>query len=52
MPKRKEIKTNAMRILEAMKISYTHITYECREFVDGLQRTCFLFPMKRCTRRW
>ena len=37
MPKRKEIKTNAMRILEAMKISYTHITYECREFVDGLQ---------------
>lgn len=37
MSKRKEIKTNAMRILEAMKISYTHITYECREFVDGLQ---------------
>ena len=37
MPKRKEIKTNAMRILEAMKISYTHITYECREFVYGLQ---------------
>ena len=33
----KEIKTNAMRILEREKISFTHYTYECDEFVDGLQ---------------
>lgn len=37
MAKQKEIKTNAMRILESMKIPYTHMTYECSEFVDGLQ---------------
>ena len=33
----KEAKTNAMRILESLKIPYTHHTYECEEFVDGLQ---------------
>ena len=33
----KETKTNAMRILESMKIPYTHMTYECDEFVDALQ---------------
>ena len=37
MSKNKEIKTNAMRILDRMKISYTHHTYECDEFVDGMQ---------------
>ena len=37
MAKNKEIKTNAMRILERKKISFTHYTYECDEFVDGLQ---------------
>lgn len=37
MAKQKEVKTNAMRILESMKIPYTHMTYECDEFVDGLQ---------------
>jgi len=37
MSKQKEIKTNAMRILESMKIPFTHYTYECGEFVDGLQ---------------
>jgi len=37
MPKKKEIKTNAMRILESMKIPFRHYTYECGEFVDGLQ---------------
>lgn len=37
MAKQKEIKTNAMRILESMKIPYNHMTYECDEFVDGLQ---------------
>lgn len=33
---RKETKTNAMRILERMKIPYTAIDYECDEFTDGL----------------
>ena len=37
MAKNKEIKTNAMRILEREKISFTHYTYECDEFVDGMQ---------------
>lgn len=37
MAKNKEIKTNAMRILERMKIPYTHYTYECEEFIDGMQ---------------
>lgn len=32
----KEIKTNAMRILEKNKIPYEQITYECDEFIDGL----------------
>lgn len=33
---KKETKTNAMRILETMKISYDTRTYECEEFVDGV----------------
>ena len=37
MARQKEVKTNAMRILESMKIPFTHYTYECDEFVDGLQ---------------
>lgn len=37
MAKQKEVKTNAMRILESMKIPFEHYTYECDEFVDGLQ---------------
>ena len=37
MAKQKEVKTNAMRILEAMKIPFEHYTYECVEFVDGIQ---------------
>ena len=37
MAKQKEVKTNAMRILESMKIPYEYYTYECDEFVDGLQ---------------
>jgi len=37
MAKQKDIKTNAMRILESMKIPFVHYTYECEEFVDGLQ---------------
>lgn len=32
----KELKTNAMRILDRNKISYEIITYECDTFIDGL----------------
>lgn len=35
MAKRKEIKTNAMRILDTRGISYTEQAYECKEFEDG-----------------
>lgn len=34
--KEKEIKTNAMRILEKNKVPYETIQYECEEFIDGL----------------
>lgn len=34
---KKETKTNAMRILEKMKISFEMRTYECDEFIDGMQ---------------
>ena len=37
MAKSKEIKTNAMRILDRMKIPYEAHTYECEEFVDALR---------------
>lgn len=37
MAKNKEVKTNAMRILETKKIPYTTHTYECEEFIDGIQ---------------
>lgn len=37
MAKNKEIKTNAMRILEREKIPFEHYTYECDEFIDGIQ---------------
>ena len=37
MAKQKEIKTNAMRILEQKKIPFTQYTYECEEFIDGAQ---------------
>lgn len=37
MAKNKDIKTNAMRILEKEKIPFTHYTYECEEFIDGIQ---------------
>lgn len=32
----KEVKTNAMRILDKNKIEYTVNTYECDEFIDGV----------------
>ena len=37
MAKNKEVKTNAMRILDRLKIEYSHYTYECEEFIDGIQ---------------
>ena len=32
----KEVKTNAMRILDKNKIPYELLSYECDEFIDGL----------------
>lgn len=34
--KEKDVKTNAMRILETLGIDFEVITYECDEFVDGV----------------
>lgn len=42
MAKNKEIKTNAMRILERMKIPYEQYTYVCDTFVDGMQTVALL----------
>ena len=36
MAKEKEIKTNAMRILDKLKLSYKVHLYECDEFIDGV----------------
>lgn len=33
---KKELKTNAMRILDRAGIPYTYQTYECDEFTDGV----------------
>lgn len=33
---KKEVKTNAMRILDKLKIPYETTPYECDEFVDGI----------------
>lgn len=32
----KEVKTNAMRILEKQKVPYELLTYECDDFIDGI----------------
>lgn len=34
--KEKEVKTNAMRILDKNKVSYQVVTYSCKEFIDGV----------------
>ena len=36
MAKEKTVKTNAMRILDSLKITYEMQSYECDEFVDGI----------------
>ena len=36
MSKEKEIKTNAMRMLERAGVSYELLTYECEVFTDGV----------------
>ncbi len=36
MAKEKDIKTNAMRILDKLKISYRVNYYDCDEFIDGV----------------
>ncbi len=36
MAKEKEVKTNAMRILDRMKLPYKVHLYECDEFIDGV----------------
>ena len=33
---KKELKTNAMRILDKQNIPYEYLTYECDEFIDGI----------------
>lgn len=49
MAKEKEIKTNAMRILDKLKIYYTVITYECDEFIDGMHIADMLGQSYDCT---
>ena len=34
---KKEVKTNAMRILDRQKIPYEYEEYECEDFIDGIQ---------------
>lgn len=34
--KEKEVKTNAMRILDKNNVSYEVLTYQCEEFIDGI----------------
>ena len=36
MAKDKQVKTNAMRILDKKKIAYKVNYYECDEFIDGV----------------
>lgn len=50
---KKELKTNAMRILERQKIPFTYETYECEEFMDGiLWRISLVLNINMYTRRW
>ena len=47
---KKEAKTNAIRILETMKIPYEARTYECDDFVDAAQIADILICTLRCVR--
>lgn len=38
----KELKTNAMRILDRLKIAYQLNTYDCAEFIDGVHIAAML----------
>ena len=40
----KEVKTNAMRILDRNKIPYKLNVYECEEFIDGVHNEDQLGP--------
>ena len=44
MAKQKEIKTNAMRMLDRMKIPYEAMTYECGDFIDPDRRQAGAAP--------
>lgn len=39
---KKELKTNAMRILDKEKVPYQYQTYECDEFIDGIHTADYL----------
>ena len=39
MAKEKAVKTNAMRMLDKLKIKYEVLTVDVPEFVDGVQMT-------------
>ena len=41
--KEKDVKTNAMRILETLGVDFEVITYECDEFIDGVHLAEKLF---------
>lgn len=53
MAKKKEAKTNTMRILDKLNIVYDSISYECDEFKDGKQIADLLgYHMKRYIKLW
>ena len=49
MAKEKIPKTNAMRILDRLKISYEVLSYQCDEFIDGIHTADTLgIPHENC----
>ena len=51
MAKEKIPKTNAMRILDRLKISYEVLSYQCDEFIDGIHTADTLgIPHENCFR--
>ena len=49
MAKEKISKTNAMRILDRLKISYEVLSYQCDEFIDGIHTADTLgIPHENC----